>query len=474
MPATSFASLAPGLLAAAAAVALALPGSASAQMGAPQRNLSRYWQLPEEAVVPDGAPLDVRAQTFDLTSPARVFINSDGFLLPTSWPSATEARVWIDVDGAPVSSTSGIDWDGSVAPQPHAYNCVGGLTLLAGRHTVTLRAQGINGSVRLAAGANLSVFVNPAEHLIQRRTTAASAPVVTEFTGPQPTASRCSWGEIPKQTILSLDMPTGDLPVFVFGSSRIIRTANAGDSMIGLFHEPTSDRTETALQFRAQWSVQDLFPSAELSGSGFCQGVLHGTASPEYRPRFALVATRFPPSHQSSRKLGYQLGEGATLVALAGGLKVAGWAANTVGNVCHAVCIGSSTGLCNPLGTSVPVSNGRISIPAGHDGIVFIAAKLRMQGDPGDEASRVIAELRLNGQRVGSRAVQGIGGWLGGWDTAQSQRTLAVSYLTTGAAALPPGDHTVELVMRVEALSNPPLTERMSVWDDDPYLVWFD
>jgi len=83
-------------------------------------------------------------------------------------------------------------------------------------------------------------------------------------------------------------------------------------------------------------------------------------------------------------------------------------------------------------------------------------------------------QLRLDGQMVGNVALQGIGGWLGGWDTAQSQRTGAVSYLTTGGQALAAGDHVVELVVTLNAYSSPPRVERMSIWDDDPMLLWID
>ncbi|MEM7202877.1 MAG: hypothetical protein AAF628_21645 [Planctomycetota bacterium] len=450
-------------------VAIATP--LCAQVGAPGRGNSRHWDQPNAVLIPGATEL--RKETFTLSAPATLFVRADGHVLPTSWPTAVTARVWISVDGSPASNASEVSWNRSIAPQPHTVNCVAGMTLNAGTHEVALEASSTDGTFRLD-GASMSVFVAPASQVQMRQTVTDTPEIFAVLPGPR-SSSRCAWGRLPYHSVLSLDMPTSDLPVFVFGSCHAFISRAAGDMMLGLFMPRSDERVERSVDFEGTFSVQDLYPAAELNAAVFVQGVMRGTApSSEFRPRVQLGGTEFPPSFHSTRALAYRVGGGAALVAVSGGLQVAGWADKTAGVKCSAVCIGGQGSGCPPLGTEFVVSRGTISIPPGHDGRVFISGKARCQGNTGDESTRVTMQIRLNGSYVGSTSMQGTGGWLGGWDSSLSQRTLSSSYLTTGGTALPQGNHTVELVCIVNSIVLPPRTLRYSIWDDATQLVWFD
>ncbi len=454
-----------------AGVVVSVAAGMAAQPGAPDRGQSRYWTMPNEVMIPSLTV--VRRETITLSQPGTLLVASDGHVRPASWPSCAAAWMWITVDGVPLSNTSTVDWWGAIAPQPHSISCRGVTTLSAGQHTIELVVDARGGSIRLAQMTNLSVYVNPARYVAQQRLAADTPPIVTQFPV-KPGSSRCVWGNIPFVSVLDLEMPTEDLPAIFFGSGRTFVTASAGDSMVGFFQDQVNEANEGQLQFKGSWSVQDLFPSAELHAAVFCQGVFTGTPpSAEFRPRVTLGASEFPPSNHPNQLLGFKVGADATLVGLAGGLTVTGSAGTASGFNCQPFCVGGTGSGCGPLSSLTLVSRAVIDIPAGHDGIVFFSAAVRCQGDPGDEASNITLFLQVDGQSKSSIGRQGIGGWLGGWDAAQSQRTLGASFLATGADALAPGQHVVEVYARAFATTVPARVQRMSIWDDDPFLVWF-
>lgn len=444
---------------------------ASAQPGAPDRGESRYFEVNARAMIPGATTL--RRETITLSQPGRLLVNADGHVLPRSWPCPTAAWLWIAVDGVPISNTTAVDWQKSVVPQPHTYNAVGAAAVGAGTHVVTLEADGRDGSFDLGS-ANLTVFVNPAQHVLQSQLAADSVPIQIPYSG-RFGSSRCGWGGVPWVRVATLDMPTQDLPVYVLGSGRAQLIASGGDAMVGLLTDGADAGNEPSLLWRATHAVQDLWSGAELHGAVFCHGVLSGTPpSPEYLPRLHLGGTDFPASIHPGGNFSYHVGAGGVVVGVAGGLQVHGAVGKTNGPVCLPICAGGYGSGCPPLLSTVVISQGTIRIPPGHDGRVFIAGKARVQGNPLDAASRSTMQLRLNGHLVGSVAMQGLGGQLGGWGSTVSQRTLGVSYFATGAEALSSGDHLVELVVKVAGYGRPARIERMSIWDDDPLLVWID
>lgn len=450
---------------------LALQAVLPGQVGAPDRDQSKYWQLPTSTIIPTRTV--VRQETLTLTQAANVFVQSDGTLAPTSWPTRTRAWMQIKINGTPATNTSFMDWSRSVGPRVHSYNAVGAMLLPAGTHTVELEADTQAGTVVLGARSNLCVFVNPAEHVVQTRLNQDTPPIQSTLPigqGPE----RCTWFELTYSSVLRLPIPDPEVPIFTFASAHVYDIASAGDMMLGIFPENPAVNTEKQIEFQATFSVQDVWTVAEFRSPIYCQGVWRGTQPSEFDATLTLGATGYPPSTPHGSPLQFAIGAGATMVAIHGGLQVKGWAANTAGAICDPICIGGTAAGCPPMETRVVISSAVITVPPGHDGRILFAGKARNQGQGKDGASHTRLEFTIDGKDVGSVAEQGLAGWLGGWDACKSQRTMATSYLATGANALTPGTHVIRLVATVSPTVNPARTIRVSIWDDDPFIVWFD
>jgi hypothetical protein len=117
----------------------------------------------------------------------------------------------------------------------------------------------------------------------------------------------------------------------------------------------------------------------------------------------------------------------------------------------------------------VEIASGTFTVPADHDGEIFFAVKARAQGDPNDPAGNAFLWLEIDGQRLGSTGVQGLGGPIGTAGTSVSQRTLSASYLATGSGALAPGSHTVKAYAQVNGQFM-----HLSFHNDKPLMIWFD
>lgn len=102
--------------------------------------------------------------------------------------------------------------------------------------------------------------------------------------------------------------------------------------------------------------------------------------------------------------------------------------------------------------------------PPSHNGVVMFSAKTRIQADPADIGGTVYLYIRINGQRVGSLAVQE----LGNTPNTVSTRTLSSSYLSAAPGSLAAGCHTVEAVGVAQG------DFRHLMMDADLPLVWFD
>ncbi len=449
-------------------VALAATPQLTAQVGAPDRNQSRFWSSTNAIEINDQTT--VRQEVITLTQPGTVYVQSDGYVSPIAWPTSTSADAWITVNGTRVSNVSVLHWNRSVAPQPHSYNVIGATSLPAGNHVIRLIADSRQGAHVIGPRSSLVVFVNPAANVQMDQTTQDTANLSFSMLGGRP--ERCEWQALGHHQVARIKLQNPELPVFAFGSARVFRATAAGDAMMGMFAEHANPQAELTTLFQSQFGVEDLWWGAEFHGPTYVQGVLTGTPPAEFDPAIVLGATQFPPGGFES--LEYRVGAGATLVTMYGGMQVKGWAGNSRAEICTAQCIGGAAVGCPPLGTKVPISTATFTVPQGHDGRVLFSGKARCQGHPRDGPLQFFLELRIDGQIVGSLASQGLAGWLGGWDTTLSQRTLTTSYLATGANALSPGTHTVEVLAWAKSVTHPERTTRASIYDDAPFLVWID
>jgi hypothetical protein len=93
---------------------------------------------------------------------------------------------------------------------------------------------------------------------------------------------------------------------------------------------------------------------------------------------------------------------------------------------------------------------------------MFIA-KSRVQGGEDDGGGTVRLWIVADGKKVGSTGVQELKR-----PYSASQRTISASYLTAGANALMPGDHTVSVYGRADGDFS-----HLAMVKDLP-LIWFD
>jgi hypothetical protein len=110
-----------------------------------------------------------------------------------------------------------------------------------------------------------------------------------------------------------------------------------------------------------------------------------------------------------------------------------------------ATTIGSSG--CPAAGTDVVIGTAIITIPAGHDGIVYFSAKTRIQADNSDSFATAVLGIKVDNVARGTLGVQQLAVGAG-----QSSRNLSSSYLSApgpNSAVLSPGPHTVQTYINV-------------------------
>ena len=240
---------------------LALAPLLPAQVGAPDRGQSKYWELPADTMIPTRTVL--RQETVTLSQPAHVLVQSDGALKPTGWPTSTQAWIQIKINGAPASNTSYMDWHRSVAPRIHSYNTLCAPLLPAGTHTIELEAHTQDGTVMVTAKSNLCIFVNPAEKVVQARSTQDTPPVQSTLpTGQGP--ERCTWTQLDYHPVVQLQIPEPEVPIFTFASAHVYDIASAGDMMLGIFPDHPIHTAEPQLHYQATFSVQDVWTVSEF------------------------------------------------------------------------------------------------------------------------------------------------------------------------------------------------------------------
>jgi hypothetical protein len=412
-------------------VALAL--AAAIALGPASHAGSAYLSLASDRTV--DAPVTLLQDTLLLRKPDAVFVETDGSYAPLTPSSA--ARVVIEVDGLPVTNGSTLDWRGSLGPQEHSFNAVGAVHLRAGNHVVALVAAPLDrfaGAFVVRTASNLSVLVHPAARVATAtlRRASRSFDFRTRGIHNRPNA-------LPHRRLLAV--PTnGAHEVVALGSASDLPALpdRAGDPMVGLYVDGRFRGIE-----RSGWSVNDHCQCAELRAPLSVQGrfLLRG------RHVLSMAASEFPwNDQQGENPARYRVGAGARLVALLGGMSVAGAARSLLpgseGSPWDYAAIGSSTGWPGvpPVGTDVALARAKVMIPRLGDGVVLFAAKSRVQGDSADGGGTVSIWLTIDGQRVGSMGVQRLAS-----PFCESQRSISASYLAAGAGALSPGPHVVEL-----------------------------
>lgn len=404
-----------------------------------------------------GSSKTVLTTPVTLATPGWVYLQSDGRIFPDG---AGMASIAIWVNGQKVSNDSVQDWRGSTNPQQRSYNVVGVKYLPAGTHTVSLLASTAGAGVYFGSRSNLSVMTDAATTVTNAGLTTDTAQLNFNTVGvlegsPLPAAARSQ--------ILSSTVASAGGPIVAFASGRSYVYGGYGDPMWGIFLNGAEPNIANMT-----WTINDMYTGAELQAPMFTQALFD---LPAGNHAVSLQASESPYDNGLVNNVKYKIGANTRLVTLSGGMQVVGSALNpnasyyTPNRRYAYVCIGSSIGTagCPAAGTETVLGEGIIDIPSGHNGVVLISAKSRVQGDQSDIGGTVELYLKVDGVVVGSWGVQQLAA-----PDSVSTRTISASYLASGANALSPGAHTIEVIGRASGSF-----KHLSMNADMPAL-WFD
>uniref|UniRef100_UPI00224FCC41 hypothetical protein n=1 Tax=Dyella silvatica TaxID=2992128 RepID=UPI00224FCC41 len=184
-------------------------------------------------------------------------------------------------------------------------------------------------------------------------------------------------------------------------------------------------------------------------------------------PHTISLLTSAIPYVGQNNTVQYRMGSDSRVITLQGGMTVVGSApqASDPHNEANYLCIASNINWsgCPAMGTNTVLAEADIVIPQGHNGVVLITGKTRIQGDPADQGGQSSLFLSIDGVTHGAVGVQDLA-----YPDAVSTRTLGASYLATGANALSPGTHHVVLYGRATGSFM-----HLATTKDLP-LIWFD
>ncbi|MBV9972281.1 MAG: hypothetical protein JO135_03005 [Candidatus Eremiobacteraeota bacterium] len=388
-----------------------------------------------------------------ITGGRYVYLESDGRLYPTT---ACLADLFITVDGVKVSNDSLIDWRQSISLAQHSFNVIAAVNLAAGQHTITLSATG-SGSFQVGARANLSVLANPATTVVQYGLPSDTG--VLSFN----TAGIQEGQPLPKSSFGKVNISTTGQPIVALLSGRTYNggyNCCYGDPLWNISIDGISERNAYS-----DWSDNDINPESELQAPMFTHAYFDGVSAGNHS--ISADASELPYTPPLVDDVEFRIGAGTQLIALSGGMTVSG-RGSLVNDQYHRLdylCIGTSSGSpgCPPVNTDVTVVNSTVTVPAGDSGVVFFAAKSRVQADSSDRGGYVQFWIDVDGVQRGSIGVQALN-----YPYAVSTRTIGASYLAAGTARLTSGAHQVS----VHAMATGTFIH-LSLTKDLP-LIWFD
>ncbi len=423
---------------------------------------SKYVQLAQDRFISGTTPIVVLSTNVYVDPADRIkpktLITSDGRYFPNS-PGL--ASMTIRVNGATgVASDSTIDWSASSSsnPQQHSFNTIGLVTLQAGNNLIELIASNGGaspGSFYVGAGSNLSVMTNPAPTSVQSVLN-ADGPHIDVNTYHPPSLVLGDGANKPFVDVLShsvANTTNSQAKVISLGSGRAYVSCSSNDTQTPPFI--------TYGEGDASWIIR--------SGTSQCVNIDSGTQAtndlwhgaekhaPFYLHAYDTIAAN--SSKQFNLAMGelafdtsengvcYRAGSNTRLITLSG-MSMAGVVASASQNCAsyNYQCISSTSGSpCLPTGTPVTVAQTTITVPPGHNGIIYFTAKAPIQGDPSDGGGTTFLAINIDGVDRGSYGVQVLAS-----PDSVSRRVLTASYLSASgpnSAPLAPGTHTIKAVM---------------------------
>jgi hypothetical protein len=442
---------------------------------------SKYIQLTRDREVEK--PTTLLRTAITLKHPDSVYVQTDGTYSPHGVGSA--ADVYLVVDRKKVSNDSLTDWRAGEGSDAHPFDAVAALSLPPGRHVIEVRARSprlpacvvaaiedcslrTGGDTRtrgfrVLAGANLSVVVHPATHVVTERLATANGPFDFNTTGYFTTNTHLT-KPLPLTPLLSSTVPPGE-PAVALGSGWLFPTGPSGDAMLAMLLDGSFPGDNIA-----SWGNTDLCVCADLRAPVSVQEFVAPSLEPQ---QVALGTIEFPwmptwvPGYPEDPVV-YWVSAGTAMSVLSGGFKtvgVAGGPADISPDPPPALVGGDLEGV--PTGTNVALASGIVNVPRRTGGVVFFSAKALDQGGGGFDGppyrGTISLWLTIDGRRAGPRVRQQVNAIDDG-----SGRTIATSYLAAGKVRLKPGNHHVQVWGRADG----PFRQAW-MWPNAA-LVWFD
>jgi hypothetical protein len=456
----------------AALVAVCAPPFAAAAT-----NGSKYIQLKRNRDIEK--PTTLLQTTVTLRHLDSVYVQTDGTYRPRGAGSA--ADVYVTVDGRKVTNDSLADWRSSEQLDAHPFDAMGSVTVARGRHVIELRAESptlarCDGAIcpastgtgapradgfQVLAGANLSVFVDPAPEVISQRLGGDRGPFDFDTTGYFTTDTRLT-KPLPIVPLLSTTVAQKESAV-ALGSGWLSASGGTGDAMLTFLLDGRFPGDDVA-----GWADSDLWYGAELRAPESVQAFVAPSTA---QSQVALGTIEFPwmPAWGlADDPVVYSVAAGTTMTVLSGmsSAGVVGGPHDTSPDPLPAALIGGSLeGV--PTGVPVQLASTTVRVARGSRGVVFFSAKALDQGGGGFDGPPYRGTLSLfltiDGKRVGPRVRQEVT-----TPDAGSGGTIATSYLTAGRKHLRPGSHLVQVWGRADG----PFRQAW-MWPNAA-LVWFD
>ncbi len=463
------------LLVAALIVVCAPPTTNAATTG------SRYLQLTRNRDVE--RPTTLLRTTVTLKHLDSVYLQTDGTYSPQGAGSA--ADVYLVVDGNKVSNDSLTDWRAGEGSDAHPFDALAASSLAPGRHVIEVRASSPRlracvvaaiedcsrqtggdtrtSGFRVLAGANLSVVVHPAAHVVTERLATDSGPFDFDTTGYFTTDTHLT-KPLPLTPLLSSTVPSGE-PAVALGSGWLYPTGLSGDAMLAMLLDGNFPGDNVA-----SWGNTDLCICADLRAPVSVPEFVAPASQPQ---QVALGTIEFPwmptwvPAYPEDPVV-YWVAAGTTMSVLSGGFTtvgVAGGPADISPDPPPALVGGTLEGV--PTGTNIELASSNVNVLPQTGGVVFFSAKALDQGGGGfggpPYRGTISLWLTIDGKRAGPRVRQQVN-----TVDAGSGRTISTSYLAARNGRLKPGTHHVQLWGRADG----PFRQAW-MWPNAA-LIWFD
>ncbi len=412
---------------------------------------SKFLQLSTDKYVGTSARVSILTYTFSLSEATGVLVSGDGRF----YGAGTRMPVIdIMIDGtSQYSDYALMDWGGTHDMQ-HSFNTIAYKVLQPGSHTISLSGYthpvwGTPGAFYVGAGSGLSVMVDPAPGVLVKYLSSDSSKI--NLTTYNPPSVNIHEGD-PRPTVRLLSQtvpPTGSANsnVITLVSGTSFKDGGEGDAAWGIYRNGTCQSKNTA-----SWAVNDLWVGSEyaapMSNHAYHENVPSSLIS------FEATELVFNDSkNHFENPVKYRVSATTRMISL-WGTSLSG-SAPTSTSFCSTYefkCVGKIANASQeaidyncPLKTGdVSIASKTVNIPSGHNGVIFVSAKSRVQGIGPGTFETFGFGIKIDGIKVGTLGIQ----QLSGPGREESSRGVTASYVSA-PNTLSVGNHTIEVYANV-------------------------